>query len=273
MLAGFSASQLSLYQPSFVLLASTLPMSFFHNPSREVGFTDKNDAISQGFLSLPFSQCNFAKVILLTVLIATLAGCGASEDPAAAERLKSAGAITMKAEGKIYQVIVNQKMTPEIAADIAKLGNLKNLNFRAAQLDDDLLATAVSSLNPVSIVLTDTAVTDVGMAAMAGYSRIEAIFLTNTAITDEGLKPLGKLASLAELNLDNTQITDDGLTHLAGLSKLKRLVLNNTSIGDAGLEEIHSLTELSKLDAANTQITPAGIKALTTAIPGLVVAQ
>lgn len=220
------------------------------------------------------TNASATRIPQLLVLLALLAvGCGPSEDPAAFDRLKKANAILMKSEGKTYQVIPNQKITNEIAEDIAKLGHLKNLNFKGSELTDDTFTTAVSGLNPISVVLDDTAITDAGIPAMKGYSRIEAIFLKNAAITDESLKTIGRLKSLAELNLDGTKITSEGLASLTGLSNLKRLVLNNTALDDAGLEKLAPMSNLGKVDVANTSVTADGIRALQKAIPGLDVAK
>ncbi len=213
------------------------------------------------------------KSMLLCLLTLLAIGCGASEDPAAVSRLKAANVTVMQNGGKSYQIIVSQELTDELAGDVAKLGHLKNLNFSNAKLSDAAFVKAVNGLEPISVVLNKTPITDEGVKGMSGFSRIEAIFLTNTEVTSEALKTIGKLNSLLELNIDNTKVTDDGLAQLTGLSNLKVLVINNTSIGDAGLDHLKSMKNLSKIDAKNTQITPAGVKALQSAIPGLLIAQ
>ena len=219
-------------------------------------------------------QFSRAKWLLSLVLCCACIGCGASEDPAAYKRLKGKNIMVMQNAGETYQIIMSDvPFTDEVAADIAKLGHLKNLNFKGSDVTDETFKKAASGLDPISVILSDTEVTDDAMNAMSGYGRIEAIFLTNTGITDEGLKPIGKLGSITELNLEGTKISSEGLKHLTGMSKLKRLVLNNTAIDDAGLENLKSLSDLSKIDAVDTQITQAGIKAIRDAIPGLAIEQ
>jgi|GEM_PF-3895253 len=213
--------------------------------------------------------------LLASVLICCASiGCGPSEDADAIARLEGQNIILMENQGKTYQIIMSEvPFTDEVAADIAKLGHLKNLNFKGSDVNDETFAKAVSGLDPISVILTDTAVTDAAMDAMSGYGRIEAIFLTNTGITDEGLKPIGKLGSITELNLDGTKVSSEGMKHIAGLSNLKRLVLNNTQIDDTGLENLKTMSDLSRIDATNTKITPDGIRAIKDAIPGLAIDQ
>lgn len=222
----------------------------------------------------PFVSKNSFFSLLWAALLLVFCGCGASEDPAAGERLKAGGAIVQKYNDQIVGLnTTRQPITAETAADIAALGNLKNIDFTASELDDDILAAAVGGLNPVSLVLNETAVTDRGIAATSGFSRVEALFLRDTAVGDEAMKTIGKLSTLTELDLTGTKITNDGLAHLAGLNNLKRLIAGSTAIDDAGMENLKSLTALSKLEVPETGVTPAGVKSLGSAIPGIVIQQ
>lgn len=212
--------------------------------------------------------------LIVAVLLATLVGCGGpGTDPAAVDRLKKAGLIVLAQNKEAYGLnTARQAITAETAADIAKLGDLKNLDFTASDMTDEIFTTAVQNFKPVSVVLNDTKLTAKGLSAISG-SRVEAIFLRNTAVGDEALSVIGKLSTLTELNLDGTQITNAGLSDLSGLSNLKRLIINNTSIDDAGLMNLKSLTTLAKIDAKGSSITPDGAKALSDAIPGLLIEQ
>ena len=212
--------------------------------------------------------------LIWVVCLVIFCGCGPSEDPAAGERLKAGGAIVQKYNDQVVGLnTTRQPITAETAADIAALGNLKNIDFTASELDDEILTAAVSGLNPVSLVLNETAVTDQGISAVSGFRRVEALFLRDTAVGDEAMKVVGKLSTLTELDLTGTKNTNDGLAHLGGLTNLKRLIVGSTAIDDAGMENLKSLSGLSKLEVPETGVTPAGVKSLSTAIPGIVIQQ
>lgn len=221
------------------------------------------------------TQSGEKKVVLLPLLVMCLTGCGpGADDPAAVSRIKSAGMLTMKQNDQVYQIKgLKQPITPELASDIASLGHLKNIDFGASELTDELFAAAVGNLDPISVVLSNTAITDSGLSAMAGYGRVEAIFLRDTHIGDAGLKAIAGLRSLTEIDLTGTRITGDGLAHLKGLTNLKRLIVDKTAVDDAGLEHLKNLTSLSKLEVRETAVTPEGVKSVSGAIPGLLVEQ
>lgn len=211
-------------------------------------------------------------IALAGCLIVQMVGCGAgTDDPALISSLKDAGLLAMKnQQGQVYQVkLLMKPLTEDIANDIASLADVKNLAFDGSEITDELFAKAVGGLNPVSMVLSDTAISDTGIAAMAKHRRMEAIFLQNTPITDESLKTIGKLTALMELDLTNTKITSAGLAHLTKLGSLKRLILDKTAIDDAGLEHLKALTNLSVLEIRETAATADGISALQSAVEGL----
>jgi len=210
------------------------------------------------------------RLLLLLGFIA-LIGCGpGADDPAAVDRLKAAGMLPMKQNDQVYQIKGLMKpLTEETAADIASLAGLKLVDFSASELTDELFSKAASKLNPVSVVLSETAISDTGLQAMSGYRRIEAVFIRNTSITDAGLQTIGGLTSLMELDLTGTKITSAGLTHLSGLKNLKRLILDKTAVDDSGLDSLKSLSKLAVLEVRETGVTNEGASALGAAIDGL----
>lgn len=211
------------------------------------------------------------RFLLLVGFAALVIGCGpGADDPAAVDRLKAAGMLPMKQNDQVYQIKgLMQPLTEEAAIDIASLSGLKLVDFSASELTDELFTKAAGKLNPVSVVLSETAISDTGLEAMSGYRRIEAVFVRNTGITDAGLQTIGGLTSLMELDLTGTKITSAGLTHLSGLKNLKRLILDKTAVDDSGLDSLKSLSKLAVLEVRETGVTNEGASALGAAIDGL----
>ena len=79
-----------------------------------------------------------------------------------------------------------------------------------------------------------------------GLTALEELHLTDTKITDAGLAHLKSLTKLNILGLSGTQISNAGLEHLAGLTKLGNLSLVHTRVTDEGIKKLKLV--LPKLD-------------------------
>ena len=106
------------------------------------------------------------------------------------------------------------------------------------------------------------AVTDAGLANVAGLSHLEFLTLSSTPITDTGLTNLTGLSRLQQLNLGDTAIGDVGLACLADLLRLRTLILQNTHVTDAGLSHVGKLKGLAFLSLNGTKITGRGLEHL-----------
>jgi len=73
----------------------------------------------------------------------------------------------------------------------------------------------------ISVDLTQTNVTDAGLANLRGLSQLQSLDLAGTKVSDAGLEQLKALTKLTRLWLQHTKVSDAGLVHLKGLSKLK----------------------------------------------------
>ena len=80
-------------------------------------------------------------------------------------------------------------------------------------------------------------VTDANVVQL-DLDKFPAIALSNTPITDHGLANLAGLTNLEVLRLDSTQITDAGLAHLESLSKLQVLFVKNTNVTPGGVKKL-----------------------------------
>ena len=102
---------------------------------------------------------------------------------------------------------------------------------------------------------------------LAGH--ITWLVLARTDVTDAGLDAVAGMSRLTRLDLGYTAVGDPGMAHLAKLANLEYLNLVNTQVGDAGLEQLTGLSNLRKLFLWRSKATAEGVRALETAIPGL----
>jgi len=75
----------------------------------------------------------------------------------------------------------------------------------------------------VEAELARTAVTDVGLAALAGCSNLQVIDLSQTAVSTHGMTALASLPRLASLNLTETAVDAEGVATLRSLPALRQL--------------------------------------------------
>ena len=113
--------------------------------------------------------------------------------------------------------------------------------------------------------------TDDHLRLLAPLRQVHVLRLSNTRITDAGLAHVGKLTALKRLHLDRTAITDAGLKHLAGLTELESLNLFGTAVSDAGIGAIQALPKLKQVFIWQTKISADAVVRLRKAAPNLAV--
>jgi hypothetical protein len=122
-------------------------------------------------------------------------------------------------------------------------------------------------------MLTSTRVTDKGMAAIGGMTKLRELALNlydsqyigpaaSTRISDAGIVHLKKLPELTYLNLHGANLTDKALTNLTGMKKMAYLNLDATKVSDGGLVHLKQMKELKTLRLLFTQVTDQGIEEL-----------
>ena len=109
--------------------------------------------------------------------------------------------------------------------------------------------------------------TDADLALLAEMPRLERLDLSNSPISNDGLAHLSGHTWLRSLDLTGTAIGDDGLKHLAGLTRLRRLTLDSTQITDAGLVHLKRLRRLFVVKVRTTQVTDQGVRELEELLP------
>lgn len=121
--------------------------------------------------------------------------------------------------------------------------------------DAELERLASLPENIESLNLSGSAVTDAGLAHLAGMKNLVRIDLSNTKITDAGLAHLGDLPRLHYLNLYGARITDEGASLLARIPSLRRVFLWQTGVtAEAASELARNLTDEFQVETWRTQI-------------------
>lgn len=88
--------------------------------------------------------------------------------------------------------------------------------------------------------LGGTAITDAGIAQLAGFPRLTMLHLERTGVGDAGVAQLAPLSHLEYLNLYATKVTDAGLAPLAGLPELHKLYLWQSAVTEEGAAKLAS---------------------------------
>lgn len=119
--------------------------------------------------------------------------------------------------------------------------------------------------------LSDSDITDAGLAYLGGLNHLESLDLSGTKIGAVGLAHLSRLPALRLLRLFDVKLTDADLVVLTRLKRLRALSLGSEGITDAGLKQIAAISTLERLElrdpveaTASTEpaITNAGLEHL-----------
>jgi uncharacterized membrane protein len=124
-----------------------------------------------------------------------------------------------------------------IAAPVTGASQAVDVNLSLADPpfgDSDLSLLAGLEPSLVWLDLSRSAITDAGLATLAGFTRLRRLRLDNTAVTDAGLAHLVSLGELRSLNLYGTAVTDDVVAHLTAMPALERVYLWSTQVSRAG---------------------------------------
>jgi hypothetical protein len=111
------------------------------------------------------------------------------------------------------------------------------------------------------------AITDAGVAHIAGLRELRELDLYWTAVTDASLEAIGRMHQLTHLHLGLTKVTGPGVVHLARLQKLWRLSLECTTVDDSVVPILATLSSLRRLALWDTRITVDGLARLRAALP------
>ncbi len=106
------------------------------------------------------------------------------------------------------------------------------------------------------------AITDRGLAEIAGLTKLQRLELIGTRVTDLAAPTLAKFAALRQLNLYGLPITDNLVSALTKMPDLVEINLTKTKVTDAALSHLASFPKLEIVSVNGTGVTDAGAKTL-----------
>lgn len=133
---------------------------------------------------------------------------------------------------------------------------IKGVFLDRSNLDDATInELVVVSGHLESVWLSNTPLTDSGLAWLDKTPGLRCLDLCNTRVTDQGLIRVAPLAELISLNLSGTKVTDVGLQRLRAMRHLQWLELDGTNVTDEGVEVVGQFPDLRELSLAHTRIS------------------
>lgn len=133
------------------------------------------------------------------------------------------------------------------------------------QAVDDKVVEALATLDSLSVLrLRRTAISDAQLAKLT-HLNLRMVDLRNTNISDAGLVHLAKILSLVDIQLEKSKVTDDGIEAIKGLA-LKSFNINYcTSVSNQGLAIVAAMPSMEQLQFDYTSIDDDGMAILAAA--------
>lgn len=210
--------------------------------------------------------------------MALLATAGCSDSMSTAEKesreaLRAMGAITVLGVDQIH--VGTLTLTAPDAKDkmhdaiphVANMPYLTHLDVANTNLTDEHMSTIGGLKRLISVVLSDTQITDSGLKQISRLP-IDTIYVDGTKITGASMDVLGKIKSIKILDISRTNTTSN-LQPLSKLTNLEWLVLEDTKIDAAIVDILKDLPALGRLSISRSTISEAELARLKSAKPAL----
>ena len=208
--------------------------------------------------------------------LASFGGCGPDPavEEAAIQQLQQMKAIAIPNEkGQLTSLTLAlpgvQERMDEIVPLIAQLPYLGHLDLTGTNLRDEHLDVIASRKSLNSLILTDTAITDVGLSKLKRLAdTLDNLSLANTQITSEGLKVVGTFRKLLVLDLTNTD-TANGLDALSSLDKVNWLRLSGLELPSSFVDAVTAMEglQLGRLDLQDCVVSEGDLAELAKRAP------
>ena len=148
------------------------------------------------------------------------------------------------------------------ATATAPAGKVQRLTLEGAQVTNESLEK-LKGLRLESLMLYKAAVTDEGLARLAGVGSLKKLYLrTMPGIKGPGLVHLQAIRGLESLELWGTSVDEKSLVHLVGVQGLRELSLPYLPLTEAGLARLGRMTNLRRLNLYGCPVTDAGLAKL-----------
>jgi serine/threonine protein kinase len=138
---------------------------------------------------------------------------------------------------------------------------------RCSVQDEDLVRIA-GLADCTTLILSETEVTDRGIAHLKDLPKLQQVYLGGSEIGDDGLKLLAeRFPDMAILHIGESRITDQGFEALRGFRRLEQLGTFRLPLTDLAVETLSRLTHLKLASVVDTTLTRDGIERLRVALP------
>jgi hypothetical protein len=146
---------------------------------------------------------------------------------------------------------------------LADLRALRELDLRSGATDAELAQLpALPHLEELSLNAAGDHITDAGLAHLAGLTGLRWLWVGNSRVTDRGLVALRGMSRLEFVCLQGGLKTGEGLGHLAGATRLRHLKLLACGITDAGIDQIIKQANLESLTIRSCRATAPALDRL-----------
>lgn len=150
-------------------------------------------------------------------------------------------------------------VTKDAFKSIQKLPNLRQLRLNGSRVDNDACAIFAELSSLEVLALSNTTVSDVGIAAISGMQNLKHLELVGCRIDDNGFAAIGKLPALKTILIESTGLTNERLNLVCNAKTLTYLMISKNSINDYGLLALKKLGELEGLELSHTAVSGAGL--------------
>jgi Leucine-rich repeat (LRR) protein len=143
---------------------------------------------------------------------------------------------------------------------LALINDLRTLDLSLSLVTD----TGIERLKPLSRIVDLNLyavehITDVAIAYIRGWKKLERLNLRGTDITDTSLQYIAGLTSLKSLDVSCTQVTNKGIDYLVSLQNLENLAIGGNKITGSALSILKTLPKLRNLSLTGIQKRNSGL--------------
>lgn len=168
------------------------------------------------------------------------------------EELQVLGGLTVRS---LY--LSKVEMSDGVAEILAAMTGLRSLHVTLSGIrNEDLSWVAKSKLSSLSLSIEDSPeFNDEGLGSLR-MDGLRTLRLRRTAITDNGIATIAGIESLSSLTISDAPITDKGLLQLAALKKLRTLSLQATQVSEDAIESLKQALPTLRYVRNNNRVVP-----------------
>ena len=153
--------------------------------------------------------------------------------------------------------------------EIGRWTSLRVLYLSDSAVTDDGLASIAPLRNLEELYLHNTDIGGSGLACVGGYDQIQAIGLDGTRVTGTSLRTVRTRKRLSLLSLSQIGLSDADVLPLTDMASVRDLDLSHNNLSNRALTYLESMTGLDTLDlTGNDRISEHALIRLREKLPG-----